>query len=170
MWTIHLCTISYVANHVHKITENSGEIKTNVGITNQTPLQRPQSKVLLKVDTGSNINCISLGTFHKLFPNKQLNRSMLLLENYGNLPVTITGKFTSFIRWKEKVFHHEFHVTNANSTPNLLSRDACFRIEVFQACFVVTGKELPQPEPVSNQSINPHKKRKKVCILLIKDM
>ena len=30
--------------------------------------------VLLKVDTGSDINCISLGTFQRLFPNKQLNR------------------------------------------------------------------------------------------------
>ena len=38
-------------------------------------------KVLLKVDTASDMNCISLGTFHKLFPNKQPNRSMLLLEN-----------------------------------------------------------------------------------------
>ena len=62
-------------------------------------------KVLLKVDTGSDINCISLGTFHKLFLNKQLNRSMLLLENCGNSPVTIIGKFTAFIRWKGKVFH-----------------------------------------------------------------
>ena len=79
-------------------------------------------KVLLKVDTGSNINCISLGTFHELFPNQQLNRSMLLLENYGNSPVTVIGKGTAFIRWKGKVFHQEFHITNANSSPNLLSR------------------------------------------------
>ena len=41
-------------------------------------------KVLHKVDTGSDINCISLGTFQRLFPNKQLNRSILLLDNYGN--------------------------------------------------------------------------------------
>ena len=31
-------------------------------------------------------------------------------------------------------------------------------MEVLQTCFTVTGKELPQPEPVSNQSINPCKK------------
>ena len=127
-------------------------------------------KVLLKVDTGSNINCISLETFHKLFPNKQLNRSTLLLENYGNSPVTIIGNFTTFIRWKGKMFHQEFYVTNANSSPNLLFRDACFRMEVLQTCFVVTGKELPQPEPVSNQSINPCKKMEKVCIPLIKEV
>ena len=99
-------------------------------------------KILLKVDTGSNINCISLRTFHKLFPNKQLSRSTLLLENYGNSPVTITGKFMAFIRWKGKVFHQEFHVTNANSSPNLLSRDACFRIEVLQTCLQLQEKNF----------------------------
>ena len=82
---------------------------------------------------------------------------MLLLENYGNSPVNIIGKFTAFIGWKGKVFHQEFYVTNANSSPNLLSRDACLRMEVLQTCFMVTGKELQQPEPVYNQSINPCK-------------
>ena len=138
--------------------ENSGETQTTVGIPKQTPLQRSHQKVLLKVDTGSNINCISLGTFHKLFPNKQLNRSTLLLENYGHSPMIIIGKFTAFIRWNRKVFLQELHVTNANSSPDLLSRDACFMMEVLQTCFTVTGKELPQLEPVYNQSINPHKK------------
>ena len=89
-------------------------------------------KVLLKVDTGSSINCISLGTFQRLFPNKQLNRPMLLLEKYGNSPVSIIGRFTAFIRWKEKVFHEEFHVRNANSSPNLLSRNACFRWKYYR--------------------------------------
>ena len=109
-------------------------------------------KVLLNVDTGSDINCISLRTSQRLFPNKQLKRSTLLLQNYGNSPVPIFGWFTAFIRWKEKVFHQEFYVTNAYSLPNLLSRDACFRMEVLQTCFMVTGKELPQPEPVINKT------------------
>ena len=85
-------------------------------------------KVLLKVDTGSDINCIILGTFQRLFPNKKLKKSTLLLENYGNLPWSIIGRLTAFNRWKGKVFHQEFHVTNVNSTHNPLSRDACFRI------------------------------------------
>ena len=133
-------------------------------------------KVLRKVDTGSDINCISLGTFQRLFPNKQLNRSTLLLEIYGNAPVSIIGKFTAFIRQKGKVFHQEFYVTNANSSPNLLSRDTSFRIKVLQTCFMVTGKEihLPQLEPVINktasvskieeisQSTKPHRKMEEV--------
>ena len=99
-------------------------------------------KIMHKVDTGSIINCISLGTFHRLFPYQQLTKSMLLLENYGNLPVSIIGKFKAFNRWKGKVFCQEFHVMNANSSPNLISRDASFQIEVLQTCFTVTGKEI----------------------------
>ena len=100
-------------------------------------------KILLKGDTGSDINCISLGTFQRLFPHQQLDRSMLILENYSNSPVSIIGKFKAFIQWKGKVFHQELHVTNTNSSPNLLSTDMSFRMEVLQTCFIVTGKELP---------------------------
>ena len=32
----------------------------------------------------------------------------------------------------------------ANSSPNLLSSDASFRMKVLQTCFTVTGKEIPQ--------------------------
>ena len=155
MWTTHLGTISYVTNHVHKITENFREVQTNIRISNWTPLQdNLNQKVLLKVDKGSHINRISLGTFQRVFPNKQLNKSMLLLEYYRNSPVSIIGRFTAFIRWKEKVFHQEFHVTNANSLPNLHSRDDCFKMEVSQTCYTVTGKEIhpPQPEPVIKTS------------------
>ena len=131
---------------------------------------------MLKVDTGSDINCISIGAFQRLFPNKQLNRSTLLLENYGNSPVSIIDRFRAFIRWKEKVFHQEFHVTNANSSSSLLSRDACFRMVAFQTCFAVTRKEihLQQPQPTINkmtsvfkieemsQSTKPHRKMEEV--------
>ena len=98
---------------------------------------------MLKVDRGSNINCISLGTFQKLFPHQQLIKSTLLLEDYGNSPVSIIGKFKGFIPWKGKVFHQEFHVMNANSSPNLPSRDASIQMEMLPTCFTVTRKEIP---------------------------
>ena len=77
---------------------------------------------------------------------------------------------------KERCSIKNFTVTNANSSPNLLSRDACFRMEVLQTCFAVTGKEihLLQPEPVINkttpvskievmsQSTKPHRKMEEV--------
>ena len=65
----------------------------------------------------------------------------------------IIGKLKAFIQWKGKVFHQEFHVTNANSSPNLLSRDASFQMEVLQTCFAVTGKEIPPQMKQGNHCI-----------------
>ena len=87
---------------------------------------------MVKVDTGSDINCISLGTFQRLFPHQPLTKSTLenLLESYGNLPVSKIGKFKAFICWKGKIFCQEFYDTNVNSSPNILSRDASFQMKV----------------------------------------
>ena len=65
---------------------------------------------------------------------------------------------------ERKVFCREFHVTDANSSPNLLSRDACFRMEVLQACFMVTRKEVQRKckmEEIS-PSTKPHWKMEEV--------
>ena len=116
-----------VSTKVQKIPEKS---KLMLGFPIRLHYKDLDHKILFKVNTGSDINCISFGTFQRLFPNQQVDRSILILENYGNSPVSIVGKFKAFIQWKGKVFHQEFHVTNANSSPNLLSRDASFRMEV----------------------------------------
>ena len=100
-------------------------------------------KIMLKVDTGSDINCISLGTFQRLFPHQPLTKSTLLLKNYGNSLVSIIRKFRAFICWKEIIFHQEFHITNLNSSPNLLSRDASSQMKVLQTCFAAAGRKIP---------------------------
>ena len=104
-------------------------------------------KIMLIVDMGPDINCISLGIFQRLFPHQPLTKTTLLLKNYGNSPVSIIGKFKAFIHWKGKIFHQEFHITNMNSSPNLPSRDASFQMKVLQTCFTATGREIqPQNE------------------------
>ena len=100
-------------------------------------------KIMLKVDMGSNINCISLGTFQRFFPHQPLIKSTLVLENYSNSPLSIIGKFRAYICWKGKIFCQEFNITNANSSSNILSRDASFQMKVLQTCFAATGREIP---------------------------
>ena len=82
---------------MNKTSENSRKVHTNDRISNQSTLQNLNQKIMLKVDTDYDINCISLGTFQRLFPHQQLTKSMLLLENYSNSPVSIIGKFKAFI-------------------------------------------------------------------------
>ena len=84
----------YVQSHMFQtMSTKSQKIPEKFKLTLEFPVglhyKDLNQKVLLKIDTGSNINCISLGTFQRLFPNKQFNRSMLLLENYENSPASI---------------------------------------------------------------------------------
>ena len=45
------------------------------------------------------------------------------MEAYGNnTSVEVLGRFHTFLRWKGKVYRQLFYVTNANNSPNLLSR------------------------------------------------
>ena len=64
-------------------------------------------KTMFKVDMSSNINCISLGTFQRLFPHQQLTKSTVLLENCSS-PVSIIDKFKAFIQWRGKVSAKNF--------------------------------------------------------------
>ena len=99
-----LHAISHVANCILTTSENSRKIHTDDRISDQFTLKDLNQKIMLKVDTGSNINCISLGTFQRLFPHQPLTKSTLLLKKYGNSPVSIIGKFKAFICWKGKIF------------------------------------------------------------------
>ena len=82
--------------------------------------------VLLKADTGADVNLINRKTFNQLFDSKVLKPTPIRMENYGNLTVKVLGMFHAFLRWKERVYKQLFYVTDCDRSPNLLSRDACY--------------------------------------------
>ena len=60
------------------------------------------------------------------------------MEAYGNnSTVEVLGKFHVFLRWKGRVYRQLFYVTNANNSPNLLSRDGCYTLGVIKPCYSV---------------------------------
>ena len=98
MQTSSLHAILHVVNSMHKTSKNSRKVhKLMIEFPIGLQYKNLNQKIMLKVETGSDINCISLETFQRLFPHQQLTKSMLLLENYGNAPVSIIGKFKAFI-------------------------------------------------------------------------
>ena len=68
--------------------------------------------VLLKADTGANVNLINKKTFNQLFDSKVLKPTPIRMENYGNLTVKVLGIFHAFLRWKEWVYQQLFYVTD----------------------------------------------------------
>ena len=95
--------------------------------------------VLLKADTGADVNLMNSNTFDKLIQDRTVSQlTSLRMEAYGNnTAVTVLGKSHAFLRWKHHVHRQLFYVTNVNASPNLLSWDACYTLGVIKPCYSV---------------------------------
>ena len=98
----------------------------------------PQSTVLLKADTGADINLMNRKTFNQLFGGaKVLKLTPIKMENYGNTAVKVLGMFHAFLRWKDRVYKQLFYIMDCDRSPNLLSRDACYTLGVLKPCYTM---------------------------------
>ena len=78
----------------------------------------PQSTVLLKADTGADVNLMNRKTFIQLFGGaKVLKPTFIKMENYGNTAVKVLGMLHAFLRWKDKVYRQLFYMTDCDRSP-----------------------------------------------------
>ena len=114
--------------------------RNNVSSPQSTP-----STVLLKADTGADVNLMNRETFNQLFGGAKevLKLTPIKMENYGNTAVKVLGMFHAFLRWKDKVYRQLFYVTDCDRSPNLLSRDACYILGVLKPCYTVENTSSP---------------------------
>ena len=104
----------------------------------RTPADGPCPTVLMKADTGADVNLLNALTFDKIIRDRSLLQpSMLKMEAYGNSTVSVLEKFYMFLRWKGRVYKQLFYVTTANASPNLLSRDSCYTLGVLKPCYSI---------------------------------
>ena len=140
--------------HVKETNRNKNLIQFPIG-TDFKKVRNSQdfSTVLLKADTGVDINLMNSTTFDRVIVDRSaLQLTSLRMETYwNNTAVEVLGKFHVFLRWKGKIYRQLFYVTNANSSPNLLSRDGCYTLGVLKPCYSVessgtsaNSKETPK--------------------------
>ena len=110
--------------------------------------------VLLKADTGADVNLINRKTFDQLFDSKVLKPTPIRMENYGNSTVKVLGMFHAFLRWKDRVYKQLFYMTDCDRSPNLLSRDACYTLGVLKPCCTV--ERAPSAQPRLAPKPSPH--------------
>ena len=97
--------------------------------------------ILLKVDKGADVNLLNSTTFDWVIGNRSiLQPSTLEMEKYSSSRIEVLGKFYTFLRWKGKIYRQPFYVTTANTSPNLLSRDACYTLGVVKPCYAVEAE------------------------------
>ena len=121
----------------HTTLRGSREEWKNMENSTKSTTHSPQT-VLLKADTGANVNLMNKQMFNQLFGEaKVLQPTPIRMENYGNTAVKVLGMFHAFLRWKDKVYKQLFYMTDCDRSPNLLSRDACYTLGVLKPCYTV---------------------------------
>ena len=88
--------------------------------------------LVVRVDTGADLNCMNEKTFKKLFPEVKLSVCPHEIQNFGNsvADISILGQFHTYLQFRGEKYLNTFIVTNANDCPNLLSHGATFRMGV----------------------------------------
>ena len=91
-----------------------------------------KNHLIVRVDTGADVNCMNEKTFRKLFPKVKLSVCPHEIQSFGNSTADIStlGQFHTYLQFRGKKYLTTFIVTNANDCPNLLSHGATFRMGV----------------------------------------
>ena len=149
----HMVSVLHANRHLIKfpIALDYTTLRSQIG--NSTT---PPQMVLLKADTGANINLMNRQTFHQLFGKAKdlLQLTPIRMENCGNTAVKVLGMFHAFLRWKDEVYKQLFYITDCDRSLNLLSRDACYTLGVLKPCYTVehstysTDSTLSQATPI----------------------
>ena len=105
--------------------------------------------LVVRVDTGADVNCMNEKTFRRLFPKVKLSVCPYEIQNFGNsiADISILGQFHTYLQFRGEKYLNTFLVTNANNCPNLLSHGATFRMGVLLPNYpeenVVKGENVP---------------------------
>ena len=105
--------------------------------------------LIVRVNTGADVNCMNEKTFRRLFPKVKLSVCPYEIQNFGNsiADISLMGQFRTYLQFRGEKYLNTFIVTNANDCPNLLSHGATFRMGVLLPNYpeenVVKGENVP---------------------------
>ena len=105
-------------------------------------------QIVVRVDTGNDVNCMNEKTFNELFPEVQLSVCPHEIQNFRNSVVDISIlEFCTYLEFRGEKYLNTFIVTNANDCPNFLSYGATLRMGVLLPNYpeekVVKGDNVP---------------------------
>ena len=88
--------------------------------------------IVVRVDTGADVNCMNEKTFNELFPEVQLSvcPHRYRISEIPIADILILGQFCTYLEFRGENYLNTFIVTNVNDCPNLLSFGATFRMGV----------------------------------------
>ena len=137
---------------VNHIEANRGSFKFPIASHPRGPYNH---HVIVRVDTGADVNCMNEDTFNELFPEVKLSVCPHKIQNFGNstADISILGQFCTYLQFRGERYLNTFIVTDANDCPNLLSHGETFRMGVLLPNYpkskVVKGENVPHFQKMS---------------------
>ena len=105
--------------------------------------------LVIRVNTGADVNCMNEKTFNELFPKVKLSVCPREIQNFGNsIPdISILGQFCTYLQFRDEKYLNTFIVTNINDCPNLLTYGVTFRMGALLPNYpeenIVRGENVP---------------------------
>ena len=105
--------------------------------------------LVVRVDTGADVNYMNEKTFNKLFPEVEFSVCPHEIQNFRNsiADISILRQFRTYLQLRGEKYLNTFIVTNANDCPNILSYGTTFRMGVLHPNYpeenIVEGKNVP---------------------------
>ena len=136
-----------LVNHIGATKEPQGKhLKFPIDIDPRGPYKH---HLVVRVDRGTDVNCMNEKTFKELFPKVKLSVFPHEIQNFGNsvVDISILGQFCTYLQFRGEKYLNTFIVTIANDCPNLISHRATFRMGVllpnYSEVNVVRGENVP---------------------------
>ena len=119
-----------IVNHIGTTSGSQGNhLKFPIDVDPRGPYK---NHLIVRVDTGADVNCMNEKTFRRLFPKVKLSVCPHEIQNFGNstADISILGQFCTYLQFRGEKYLTTFIVTNADDCLNLLSHGATFRMGV----------------------------------------
>ena len=136
-----------IVNHIGATKGPQGK---HLKFPNATHTKGPyKHHLVVRVNTGAEVNCMNEKTFNELFPEVELYVCLHEIQNFGNsiADISLLGQFCTYLEFRGEKYLNTFTVTNANDCPNLLSYGATFRMGVLLPNYpeenTVKGENVP---------------------------
>ena len=136
-----------IVNHIGATKGPHGKhLKFPINVDPRGPYKH---HLVVRVDTGADVNCMNEKMFNEPFPEMKLSVCLHEMQNFGNsvADISILGQFRTCLQFRGEKYLNIFIVTNANNCPNLLSYGATFRMGVLLPNYseenVVRGENVP---------------------------
>ena len=136
-----------IVNHIGTTSgSQENHLKFPIDVNPRGPYK---DHLVVRVDTGADVNCMNEKTFRRLFSKVKLSVCPYEIQNFGNsiTDISILGQFHTYLQFRGEKYLNTFIVTNANACPNLLSHGATFRMGVLLPNYpeenVVKGENVP---------------------------